>query len=1209
MLRCLFTIVLLSFVCILVAESPAGVDREDNVDDEDNDDDEYVQPVPITMSKVLIGRNKIKLQWDWPTVKPTHFIIQYNNNSIQVDENWVLLTNLLPYTNYSVEVLACMPTCISAFGPEVYRTKMGIPGQVDNFDLRQANATHVLLSWDAPLVPAGPNQFYKVRFVDSDSMIELNTSATNMLLPRPVCETGGSSTSQKVSVRGVSVDPEAKTTEYYGNASSSVILYVDCLWESNKELARVFKVDKMVISKTSIKLWWKAAKNDSYYLITYNNQSAQVSSTSFALTNLTPNTMYTIQVSACHADGNCSVSTVPIGVRTKPGVPDKVENLGVTKVNSTTFLVSWQPPSTKYGPELFYRVRIQSSAMGERTFDTDQSEALIQTPDCKVEESNANYTAVVTAVNPNDGVELIGESLNATIFVACARFKVLPPQLPHIDHIDIGSTWIELKWSLPSISVDTYYLVEFNSSTVRVMDSQFIQQELAPNTSYMVQLHLCIENCTSFFGPARIQTKALIPISVRNLRIVDVNSTHFWFNWQPPLALAESNFTYQVALGELEVITDTTHFARTKPICESEDLLLTASVKLAHFNHSFYTSESVSITVPYPCLELQSTFTRVLTHNSTILLEWTPVDTGNPESVYKISYNGTGIIVNDTTIQLENLEPSTVYNIQVAICIADKCNTLTKPLTVRTQPSQPIPEKPLVMELLNSSHALLSWTQNFAKNNESCSYSVQFKFSNSSLYTTATDLPSQMIALPTCDDTYPPSSSYVIEVIGNRKLCGQSDYISQPPVMSVFQQTFGIEEIINDWDLPVYVDKVVVLPTTIELEWNGTDLGEYLVLCNQSASNVLLPQIRLTDLMPDSDYSVEIFKCNNESCNTSAVAPFTIHTPPQMVRVQNVTFIGIGPQILNITWQPPGSWQPSDSISWQYHVLVSVDSIKSIESFEVKPFVIMKLHKFDSQLEVVARITPYSPENLNLVGQETVASIWLQAAPKAFINQIEVRSKKITVTWSDFSVNSDSVYLIKCNETISTWSNDSSMSATISDLVPDTVYSMQLLKCNQDGCGQLIGSSVVRTQQSVHPLLEVEDLQVQTMNSTYVHLNWSAPQDTEANSSNFVYDVRLVQTIQTNDTNVYLLNRCQSVLWPESYEIAVQAAGQLSTWKTIEVRCQPDPVSDTYYKSQSFPAINILIFVAFAGFVVGAAVYACTCRTFTYTYKVKGGHT
>ncbi|KAK7583987.1 hypothetical protein V9T40_004950 [Parthenolecanium corni] len=1192
MLGWLYTVVLLSVVCISVAELG-----------DDADDAAVIPPTPITMSKVLISKNKMKLQWNWPFER-RHFIVQYNNNSVEVNDNWVLLTNLLPYTNYSIVVLACTDSCVNVFGPEVYRTKMGSPGLVENFDLSQANASHVLLSWDAPLVPAGPNQFYQVQILDHDSATVVKTTATNIFLPRPACENGGSSTSQKVFVRGVSVDPEAASVQYYGNTSSSVILYVDCLWESSKELAREFKVDKMVVSKTSIKLWWKAAKNDSYYLVTYNEQSARVRGTSVVLANLTPNTLYTIRVSACSADGDCAVSTLPLKVRTKLGMPDKVENLGVTKVNATTFLVSWQPPSTTSVPELFYRVRIQSSLMeAERTFDTDRSEALIQTADCEVEESSASYTAIVTAVNPNEGNELVGEPVNATVFIACARFEVPPPQLPYVASIDIGSTWIKLQWSSTLANTGTYYFAAFNGDAVRVTDSQMLLQDLFPNTSYVVQLYECLQNCTSFFGPVSMQTRALIPISVSDLSIVEVNSTHFRINWQPPLVLAESNLTYQLTLGGLEVITDSTNFTEPKLICKPKGSLLTASVKLAHFTHSVYASESVSITTPHPCLRLESTFTQVLTHDSFIFLEWTPVDAGNSESVYKISYNDKVIEVNKTAVQLENLEPSTMYEIQAAICISGECYNLIKPLTVHTHPRQLIPPKPLIMELINSSHALLSWTPNPVFDNENCSYSVQIKFSNSSLLTTSADSLSKTMALPTSHDVYPNSSSYVIEVVSSKKVCSPSD---QPPVISVLQETFDVKELINDSELPMRIEKVVALPTTIELEWNGTDIVHYSVLCNQFATNVSLPHIELTGLVPGSDYSIEILKCLHGSCNTSAIAPFTIRTPPQLVSVQNVNFISASPQVMNISWQPPDSWQPSDGIDWRYQVLVNVDSVKSLESISPKPFMMVRLPEFDTQLEVVAHIMPISLDNRNLIGLQTVASISLQASPKAFINQIDAGSEQITLTWSDYAAGNDSVYAIKCNETISDWSNDTSMSATISDLAPDSVYSLQLLKCSRHACGQLIGSSVVRTHKSDRLPIRVDKLEMQIMNSTHVHLNWSAPMVDEVNSSYLAYQVRLVQTAQTNGTEIYLPNACQSVLRPDTYEIAVQATGRIAAWTSIARRCQPDPVFGNYYDGQAYPATNIIIFVALAGFLVGAAVCACSCRTFTYTYKVKG---
>lgn len=1160
MLWCQCCILLLGFSRISLAQPP-----------EDVDDGEDLASSPVNM-KATIGKKMMKIQWKWPSPRPNYFIVRYNDNSLQVNDTLALLTNLQPFTNYSVSVLACTENCASIAGPQVYRTKMGTPGMVENFELSPANSSHVLLSWDAPRMPAGPNQYYHIRIVDQDGLQDINSTANSIPLLRPACKNGASSAFQKVFVRGVSVDnsSEAKPVERAGNSSSPVIFYVDCLRESAQELAESLRVDKLSVLKTAIKLWWNSArplKNNSFYLVTYNDKSVQVRKTDTTLRNLEPNTMYTIKVSVCTTITNCSASTAPIDVRTKKGVPDKVENLGVNRVNSTSYLVSWQPPSTTYGQKLTYQVSIKSS-LGERNFDTDQQEAFFSTTNCKSEASNISYTVVVAAMNPKDGA---GEPVNASVFVPCSPFEVRPPQFPSID---IGTTWVELLWN--EAAGDSLYLVKFNDT--QVVANTSLRLEASPNTNYELQLYQCAQDCSSksFFGSVKLKTKPLILIGVRNLSILDVNLTHFHVSWQPPM-FQNSVFFYQVTVSdELSLETKSTNVDIPKSICKPNQPSFTIRVKILYLD-SEYVADPTTVTMPKLCSKLESTFTKiVLLYNSELFLEWTPVDSGSSDSVYRVIYNKKTITVKKNSARLSQLKPSTKFDIRVQTCTDDKCHTLTKVLTVQTADVGTHTVKPysmaeMAMKLINSSHGLFQWNPRSTATNGGCYHMAEIRFSNSS----QTD--------PANSKVFP--LSYLFEKLTDETVCNSSD-IAPESVLKQFQQTLGIEEVVE-----THVSQVVTSPTTIELAWNATRNTDYRVMSNGVAYFVSAPSIQLTGLKPGTNYVLEIFKCS-PACNTLILGKFTVRTPPLLVAVENITFTA-SPSVVTVSWQPPSSGQ------WQYRVLLEAGT-EYFESTWAKSFAQLTLPEFDSQLEVVARITPLHSDP-GVVGVPSVASIKLQPAP-ALDYQVDVTEDQITLAWNDSAADA-ATYLVKCNDTAA---SSNSTSATFTALAPSTWYHLQVLKC-QHSCTQRLGSLVVRTQGSA--TAKVKDLRLQEVNSSHLHVTWNAP---VANSSQLGYDIRLdsqdgtaLDALQTENASLYLPNQCSNNSWPEVYKISVRPREEHSAWSTILMQCPPVLASNTYLMEKSFTWTTNLVMVALAGFLVGAAVCACTCKTFTYTYKLK----
>lgn len=103
--------------------------------------------------------------------------VYYNDQSIKVEEkkNYVKLTGLSGYRNYSISVAACTVAC-SKKSPTIYqRTKIGVPGKIAIPKVRFMNSSQVLITWDTPQNPAAPAAAYYQIEISHNNEIQ-NTS-------------------------------------------------------------------------------------------------------------------------------------------------------------------------------------------------------------------------------------------------------------------------------------------------------------------------------------------------------------------------------------------------------------------------------------------------------------------------------------------------------------------------------------------------------------------------------------------------------------------------------------------------------------------------------------------------------------------------------------------------------------------------------------------------------------------------------------------------------------------------------------------------------------------------------------------------------------------------------------------------------------------------------------------------------------------------
>lgn len=140
------------------------------------------------------------IRWARPNVTNgnlQYYLISYNQlqHEARANETEVVLSNLTSYETYQIKLRACTIVCSPWTAPISVRTKMGNPGRVEHVSHQSINSTHVVISWDRPVVPAGPQPRYKVRIrwdgADNETKELVTTGYSSPPLDLSNCRSGG----------------------------------------------------------------------------------------------------------------------------------------------------------------------------------------------------------------------------------------------------------------------------------------------------------------------------------------------------------------------------------------------------------------------------------------------------------------------------------------------------------------------------------------------------------------------------------------------------------------------------------------------------------------------------------------------------------------------------------------------------------------------------------------------------------------------------------------------------------------------------------------------------------------------------------------------------------------------------------------------------------------------------------------------------------
>lgn len=242
------------------------------------------------------------------------------------------------------------------------------------------------------------------------------------------------------------------------------------------------------ITTTSFKLSWLNVDNATGYRV-YKDGVVAVSdarSTSVLISGLSPNTTYSLQVSALSAAGETDKSSALSGT-TIPSVPTVPNGLVIDTLTDTSVNIDWNASATATS----YRVYLNSALVSSPATNTVTLTGLV---------ASTNYSVQVSAVNSG------GESIKSAT-LAILTLPPIPAAPVNLAHNNLTQTSFDVAWEY-SVGADTYdiYVNGVLYDTGIVLNAYSLTG-LTPATNYKVKLKaLNITGASSFSAELSINT-------------------------------------------------------------------------------------------------------------------------------------------------------------------------------------------------------------------------------------------------------------------------------------------------------------------------------------------------------------------------------------------------------------------------------------------------------------------------------------------------------------------------------------------------------------------------------------------------------------------------------------------------------------------------------------------------------------------------------
>lgn len=514
---------------------------------------------------------------------------------------------------------------------------------------------------------------------------------------------------------------------------------------------------------------------------------------SYALTNMNPNTTYTVLVKAI-SNGVIKTSN-PVTVITKPAPPYDITFtnplpstvtvnwltadsttpplkpiLTLGAVTGTTAQISWTPPTLSVVSSYSLNV----NALGFQSFPS----------------SVTSYTITnLTPITSNTAFLIANNTAGRTdadpVYFMTPNYQI-PLTPDNFRTTSIGETTIGVRWDA-SVDATIYYLSSDGSNfpfTVQAPTTIFTFSSLTASTPYILRIKA--NNPVGYSQPSNalsVTTNVAAPSSVSTPTLSSQNTTSFTVSWTG----GNGATYYEYKLNGTFVTAATDNGVAQKNATFNASIGNTYTVEVIAYNSAGEASSGTGLTVTMAPGQPSSLTSSNITYDS-FTVSW--AQPGYTSGItYTYTLNGSApssVTTSGTSATFSSLTGSTLYAVIVTARNANGLTTASSSLSVTTA-TLPKPTKPILsLTGTTSTSFTISWTGGL--------YATSYSYKIDGILINNDDIIDNGVSAKTATFNGSPNNTYTVEVIAiNASDSTSSNGIwSQPSIINANAKLYAI---------------------------------------------------------------------------------------------------------------------------------------------------------------------------------------------------------------------------------------------------------------------------------------------------------------------------------------------------------------------------------------------------------------------------------